>query len=126
MRKWMICGTAAAAVAFGAGSIAAAGASAATRGDTITFEATSDTTFGTISYFNGADILHQQHDFKLSEKGADGLYHRTISFPSVSPQQILSLRVQSEGSTAKCVIKVNGKVHSRGVAHGFRASALCT
>lgn len=126
MRKWMICGTAAAALAFAGSTIAAATAPAATRGDIITFDLASDTSWGTISYFNGANILRQQHDFKLTEKGADGLYHRSISFPSVSAQQILSVRMQSEGNTARCQLSVNGKVRSRGVAHGFRSSALCT
>lgn len=126
MRKWMICGAAAAAVAFAGGSIAAPTAAAATRGDMITFDLASATSWGTISYFNGQNILHQQHDFKLTEKRADGLYHRSISFPSVSAQQILSVRMQSEGDLAACALKVNGKVRSRGVAHGFRASALCT
>lgn len=126
MRKWIVGGAAALALAVTGTCFADATASAARRGDVLTFDVASDTSWGTVSYYNGGNILRQQHDFKLTEKGADGLYHRTVTFRSAVPQQILAVRMQVEGATAKCEIKVNGRVHSRGVAHGFRAAALCT
>ncbi|MFW0791446.1 hypothetical protein [Gordonia sp. CPCC 205333] len=126
MRRWMIFGATAATVAFAGTTVAATSAPAATRGDVISFSVASATSWGTISYYNGVNILRQQHDFALTEKGPDGLYRRTITFPSSVPRQILGLRMQSEGDTAQCQISVNGKVRSRGVAHGFRSSALCS
>ncbi|GAB17842.1 hypothetical protein GOEFS_040_00120 [Gordonia effusa NBRC 100432] len=126
MRKLMICGAAAAAAVVAGTTVGAASAPAATKGDVISFSVASATSWGTISYYNGVNLLRQQHDFKLTEKGPDGLYRRTITFPSSVPRQILGLRMQSEGTTARCQISVNGKVHSRGVAHGFRPSALCS
>lgn len=114
----------------GVGAVTAGDADASWRypgsGDKISFDVYSDTTWTTVSYYNGVNILRQQHfNFRQDERLADGRYHRRITFISKVPQQILAVKIQQEGLKASCKLSVNGKLKISRTGHGERASALC-
>lgn len=128
MRNAVVGGLIAAAmtvIGVGAG-VAQASPAHPTKGDVITFDVYSDTTPATVSYMNGGNILRQRYDsFTAADRLPDGRYHRSYSFRSAVPEQILALRIQQEGAYASCAIHVNGVLRSQHTAHGFRAAALC-
>lgn len=96
------------------------------RGDLITFDVYSDTTWATVSYINGGNILRQQHfNFRPDERLADGRYHRQFAFRSAVPNQILAVKIQQEGLQASCKLFVNRKLKVERTAHGERAAAQC-
>ncbi|QKT06392.1 hypothetical protein HUN08_03695 [Gordonia sp. X0973] len=118
------------AAAIGVGAATAGHADASWRypgnGDLITFDVYSDTTWTTVSYYNGVNILRQQHfDFRQDEKLPTGQYHRRISFISKVPVQILAVKIQQEGQSATCKLSVNRKLKITRTGHGDRARALC-
>lgn len=126
----------AAAAFIGVGAIVGVGAAAAGdadaswqypgAGDLISFDVYSDTTWTTVSYYNGVNILRQQHfNFRQDERLPDGRYHRTIAFRSSVPQQILAVKIQQEGLRASCAISVNHKLKIARTGYGERANALC-
>ena len=127
-------GITAAAAFVGLGAIIGAGAAGEAdasyrypgKGDLISFDVYSDTVWTTVSYYNGVNILRQQHfNFRQDERLADGRYHRTIAFRSSVPVQILAVKIQQEGLKATCTLSVNHKVKITRTGHGERASALC-
>jgi len=96
------------------------------KGDLITFDVYSDTTWTTVSYFNGGNILRQRHfNFRQDERLPDGRYHRTISFRSAVPQQILAVKISQEGKRASCKLTVNHKLKIARTGYGERATATC-
>ena len=96
------------------------------RGDVISFDVYSETTWTTVSYINGGNILRQQHfNFRPDERQADGRFHRRFSFRSAVPNQILAVKIQQEGMQASCKLFVNNKLKVERTVNGERAAALC-
>ncbi len=115
----------------GAGALTAGDADASWRhpgtGDLITFDVYSETTWATVSYYNGVNVLRQQHfNFdQVADRLPDGRYHRTFSFRSAVPQQILAVKISQEGQRATCKLSVNHKLKIERTGYGDRANALC-
>ncbi|MFT4201750.1 hypothetical protein [Gordonia sp. (in: high G+C Gram-positive bacteria)] len=133
MRKSILGMAAAAALLGGLGSVGTATAGPAEaswryvgNGDRVSFEVYSDTTWATVSYYNGNNHLIQKHfDFRQSDRLPDGRYYRVYAFRSRVPQQILAVKIQQEGLRASCRLSVNNRLKIARTGYGERARALC-